>query len=64
MYKELANKYYKNHNLYKKALSAGTALDNALKLSYTKGGFTNTHFMLDNYLAYFDYEVLKNRNLI
>lgn len=64
MYKELANNYYKNHNLYNKALSAAIAMDNALKINNTKGGTTSTHFMITNYLAYFDYEVLKRRNLI
>ena len=64
MYKNLANKYYKKHNLYKKAMAAATALDNALDLNYTKGGTTNSHFMLDNFLKYFDYEVLKNKGLL
>lgn len=64
MYKELANKYYKNHNLYNKAYSAGVALDNALVVKSTKGGSTKTHFMLDNFLKYFDYEVLKSKGLL
>lgn len=62
MYVELANKYYKGHKDYKKALAAATAMDNALKLEYSKGGTTNCHFMMSNYLKYFDYQRLpKNR---
>ncbi len=58
MYREQAEKHYKGHKNYKKALAAGIAMDNALKLEYTKGGHTNTHFMLNNYLKYFSYEKL------
>lgn len=64
MYENLAKKYYKNHSKYKKALSAGIAMDNALKLHYTKGGHSNCFFMMSNYLKYFDYQALKNNNLI
>lgn len=64
MYKNLANIYYKNNELYKKALAAGEALDNALKLNYTIGGSTKTHFMMENFLKYFDYDVLKNKKLL
>ena len=45
MYREQAEKHYKGHKNYKKALAAGIAMDNALKLEYTKGGHTNTHFI-------------------
>ncbi len=62
MYKELAEKYYKGKSNFRKALSAGIALDNALKLDYTKGGSTNCHFMIDNYLKYFTYEKLNYEN--
>jgi len=64
MYKELANKYYKGHSKFKKALAAGIAMDNAMTLKYSKGGTTKTFFMMDNFLKYFDYEVLKKYNLI
>jgi hypothetical protein len=40
----------------KKATAAGKAMDNALKVSYSKGGTTKCHFMITNYLKYFDYE--------
>lgn len=59
MYQELAEKYYKNSPKLKKALAAGIAMDNSLKLERTKGGTTNCHFMMDNYLKYFDYEKIK-----
>lgn len=36
-----------------KAMAAGKAMDNALKLEYTKGGSTKCHFMMSNYLKYF-----------
>lgn len=58
MYKELAEKYYKNHKEYNKAYAAAEAMDNSLKLDYTKGGVTHTHFMMSNYLKYFSYERL------
>jgi len=58
MYKEMAEKYYKNHNEYSKAIAAGTAMDNALKKEYSIGGVTNTHFMMGNFLKYFSYERL------
>jgi hypothetical protein len=64
MYKEQAEKYYKNHPKYKKALAAGIAMDNALNLKYTKGGTTNTHFIIQNYFKYFSYESLLRLNLI
>lgn len=64
MYEKLAIKYYKNHNKFNKALSAGIAMDNAMKLKYTKGGSSKTSFMMDNFLKYFDYEVLKKYELI
>lgn len=58
IYVDLAERHYKDHKNYKKALAAATAMDNALTLKYTKDGHTNTHFMLDNYLKYFDYNKL------
>jgi len=57
-YEAQAEMYYKGHKKYNKALAAGKAMDNALKMSYTKGGTTNTHFMMDNYLKYFEYSKL------
>lgn len=63
MYKEMANKYYKNHKEFNKALAAGIAMDNALKKEYSVGGTTRTHFMMDNFLKYFTYERLpENRH--
>lgn len=41
-----------------KAIAAGVAIDNALKLEYTNGGTTKQHFMMGNYLKYFSYEAL------
>lgn len=62
-YSEQADIYYKDHKEYKKAKSAGIAMDNALKMVDSKGGVTNTHFMMGNYLKYFSYERLpQNRN--
>lgn len=58
MYKDMAHKYYTGHQDFKKALAAGTAMDNALKKEYGAGGGTDTHFMLSNYLKYFAYERL------
>lgn len=58
MYKEMADKYYKDHKEHKKALDAGIAMDNALKLERSKGGHTNCHFMMNNFLKYFCYERL------
>jgi hypothetical protein len=46
-----------------KAIAAGKAMDNALKLEYTKGGTTNCHFMMTNWLAYFDYDVLGSERI-
>ena len=54
----MAHKYYANHAEFKKALAAGTAMDNAMKKDYGIGGGTNTHFMMDNFLKYFSYERL------
>jgi len=62
MYEQIAIKEYLNHKEYSKALAAGKAMDNALKLTYSKGGTTNTHFMFSNFFKYFCYERLpKNR---
>ena len=58
MYKQMALKYYAGHVEFKKALAAGTAMDNALEKSYSIGGTTKTHFMMDNHLKYFSYERL------
>lgn len=58
MYKEMALKYYANSPKLDKALAAGTAMDNALIKEYGVGGGTKTHFMMDNFLKYFDYEKL------
>ncbi len=58
MYKKLAERFYKNHKEFNKAYAAGVAMDNALKLDYSKGGTTNCHFMMDNFLKYFTYERL------
>jgi hypothetical protein len=58
MYKQMAIEHYANHKDFNKALAAGTAMDNALKKDYTKGGTTNCHFMMDNFLKYFSYERL------
>ena len=57
-FKQQAETFYKGHREKAKAIAAGTAIDNALKLDYTKGGVTHTHFMIDNYLKYFTYERL------
>lgn len=59
MYQQLAIKYYSNHKDLHKAIAAGKAIDNALKLDYSKSGVTNCHFMMSNYLKYFDYDKLK-----
>ncbi len=63
-YKDMAIKAYANDDENKryKAVSAGTAIDNALKLNYGLGGTTRCHFMMDNYLKYFSYEALGHRN--
>ncbi len=58
MYKSMAEKYYQNHPEYKKALAAGIAMDNAMKLERSCGGVTKTHFMMSNFLKYFSYERL------
>ena len=47
----------------KKAIAAGKAIDNALKVEYSKGGITKSHFMLSNYLKYFSYEALGSERL-
>jgi hypothetical protein len=59
-YEDIAKKAYDNDKpeVLKKAIAAGKAIDNALKLEYTKGGTTNSHFMMQNYLAYFDYQAM------
>jgi len=61
-YKEKAETLYQNSldKLRNKAIAAGKAMDNAMKLEYSVGGTTNCHFMIDNYLKYFDYEKIKN----
>lgn len=61
MYEQLAIKYYSGDGRLNKALAAGRAMDNALKLDYSEGGTTKCHFMLDNFLKYFDYEKLPNQ---
>jgi hypothetical protein len=61
MYKQMAIEYYSNHKDFKKAYSAGEAMDNALKKEYTNGGTTKTHFMMDNFLKYFSYEKLPKK---
>ena len=58
MYESQAKDYYANDYRLPKAVAAGIAIDNALKLDYTKGGHTKTHFMIGNYLKYFSYEAL------
>lgn len=58
IYKDMANKFYKGHKDFDKAFAAGTAMDNALTKEYSKGGHSNCHFMLDNFLKYFSYERL------
>jgi hypothetical protein len=59
-YEEQAKKAYANdpEERANKAIAAGRAIDNALELEYTKGGTTNSHFMMSNYLKYFSYEAL------
>lgn len=57
-YKQQAETHYKNEPKRSKAIAAGTAMDNALRLEYTKGGHSKCHFMMDNYLKYFTYEAL------
>jgi len=58
IYKSMAIKYYNNHKDFKKALAAGTAMDNALTKEYSKGGHSNCHFMYDNFEKYFCFEKL------
>lgn len=48
----------------KKAMAAGRAMDNALKLEYGKGGGTKSHFMTDNWLAYFSPEALGKERIL
>ena len=60
MYKEKALEYYKGHPKFDKAFAAGTAMDNALKKEYGPEGTTKTHFMMDNFLKYFEYSKLPN----
>jgi len=45
--------YPDNEEKRNKAIAAGKAMDNALKLEYSKGGTTICHFMMSNYLKYF-----------
>lgn len=52
-YEEQARKYYANSPKLKKVIDAGIAMDNALKKD-------KPHFMMGNFLKYFDYEVIKN----
>lgn len=54
-YEEHAKKIYANSSdkVKKKALDAGIAMDNALKKE-------KSHFMIGNYLKYFDYEKIKH----
>lgn len=62
MFENLAIKYYQGRSAFNKALAAGIAIDNLLKLDYSKGGATKTYFMMNNYLKYFTYEKLYNIN--
>lgn len=55
-YVQQANDFYAGHKNFKKALAAGTAMDNSLKIR--EGHTTNTHFMMHNFLKYFSFEVL------
>jgi hypothetical protein len=57
IYKNLANKYYFKSSKFKKAFDAAVAIDNALSKD-------KSHFMIENYLKYFDYKVLKENNLL
>jgi len=63
-YEEMARIAYANDPKLKKALAAGIAMDNAMKLDRSKGGATNCHFMMDNFLKYFSYEALGERNIL
>lgn len=51
---------YKDHSLLNKAIAAGKNIDNSLKGKSLKDGKTNFRFPMDQYLAYFDYDSLKN----
>jgi len=51
-------KYYKGSPKLKKAIAAGTLIDNRLKLEYSNSGTTDCHFDMQNYLKYFSYEAL------
>jgi hypothetical protein len=64
MYQELAVKAYAQDTPKKraKAIAAGVAMDNALKLEYTAGGTTHCRFLSDQYEAYFSPEALAHRN--
>lgn len=65
-WKQKAEKAYANDSPEKraKAISAGTAIDNALQLDYNHGaavmeeGGTRSTFRLDQWLAWFSYEAL------
>lgn len=59
-YENMAVKAYANDSEEKKrkAIASGKAIDNALKLEYGKGGGTKSHFMIDNWMAYFSYEAM------
>lgn len=54
MFESLAIKHYSTDPRLRKAIAAGRAMDNAMKLAYGPGGTTRCHFMMDNYLKYFD----------
>jgi hypothetical protein len=60
-YEAMARKHYAGHRLLNKAIAAGVAMDNAIKKTYSKGGTTNCHFMMDNFLKYFSDEKLPIR---
>lgn len=47
-----------------KAMAAGRAMDNALKLEYGKGGGTKSHFMISNWLKYFSPEALGKERIL
>ncbi len=59
-YEQKAKLLYASSDKLNKAIAAGKAMDNAMKLEYTPGGATKCHFMIDNYLKYFDYDKIKN----
>ena len=47
-----------DEKLKQKAIDSGILLDNRMKLEYTKGGQTNSHFDCSIYLKYFSFEAL------